>query len=128
MQTPEPTVKAVTHWVSCLPEDDINAHSFTLIVRYKGAGRWMVGRGWTSDIPCMDADGEWSWGVEWEDGREPVGSKEIDAYNQARDAWLDAHRFDEETALRLAKEHAPKIVVNGWTVADALAKREARDA
>ena len=125
-EIPEPIVQRTEYWVSCLPEDDINASAFTLVVRYRGGGRWAVGRGSTSDVPCMNAAGEWSYGVEWEDeGVEPSTDEEFASYNRARDEWMDAHRFDEETALRLAKQHAPQMTVNGWTVADALARREA---
>ncbi len=42
------------------------------------------------------------------------------------DDWLDAHRFDLDTALMLAKEAAPKVTVNGFTVADALRMAQQR--
>jgi hypothetical protein len=34
-------------------------------------------------------------------------------------AWLAAHRFDLDTALRLAQAAAPTVTVNGRTAADA---------
>jgi hypothetical protein len=34
--------------------------------------------------------------------------------------WLAEHRFDLDTALTLAREKAPHLKVNGWTVADEL--------
>ncbi len=36
--------------------------------------------------------------------------------------WLAAHRFDHDTALRLARELAPRLTYRGRTVADALAE------
>lgn len=97
---PEPTVQATTYEVSLLPGEDINQHLFAIEVQYRGDGRWaVVHHGY-----CLGADGDWDFGV-----------KEYDR----GDAWLDSHRFDLDTALALAKEHAPKVTVNGQTAADA---------
>lgn len=43
--------------------------------------------------------------------------------SEREDEWLATHRFDEAIALRLAKEAAPHVTVNGRTVADALAQQ-----
>jgi hypothetical protein len=119
---PEPRVQAVKYLVNCLPEDDSDGHAFALTVEYRGEGRWGVFR---SPACCLGADDTWSWGYSWEGGdREPATEEEWDSYNRGRYAWLDAHRFDEATALRLAREQAPKVTVNGFTVADALAMRK----
>lgn len=103
---PEATVQAVEYTVNCLPDDDIDGFVFQIRVQYRGAGRYAVIRG--GDM-CLGADGTWEHGV-----------KEYDR----GEAWLNAHRFDLDTALRLAKEQAPLVTVNGHTVSDAL-KREA---
>lgn len=100
MSIPEPTVQAVLYEVSILPEGDINRHIFAIEVRYRGGGRWAVVR----HESCLGADGSWEFGV-----------KEYDR----GDAWLAAHRFDLDTALDLAKQAAPHVVVNGHTAADA---------
>lgn len=105
---PTPTVQAVEYTVNCLPEDDIDGHAFGIRVQYRGAGRYAVIRG--GDM-CLGADGTWDHGV-----------KEYDR----GDDWLNAHRFDLDTALDLAKEQAPLVTVNGFTVADALAMRQKR--
>lgn len=105
---PEPTVQAVEYTVNCLPEDDLDSHVFAITVQYRGAGRYAVIQ---HGQMCLGADGTWDHGV-----------KEYDR----GDAWLDAHRFDLDTALRLAKEQAPRVTVNGFTVADALAMRQKR--
>jgi len=97
---PVPTCQATEYEVSILPEDDINRHSFAITVQYRGNGRWAV----TRHSSCLGADGTWEFGI-----------KEYDR----GDAWLDAHRFDLYTALRLAREAAPHIVVNGITAAEA---------
>jgi hypothetical protein len=103
---PTPTVRPVAYEVSCLPEDDVNARHFTLKVEYRGEGRWAV----TDGFGCLGADGAWTY--------EPSPSSR-------EDDWLATHRFDLDTALKLAKEAAPHVTVNGWTVADALARAEA---
>lgn len=113
---PEPTVKAVRYEVSCLPEDDDFAGSFSVTVEYRGNDLWAV----LSRTKHLGTDGNWSWGYLWEDGREPVTEEEVDSYNSGYSLWLAAHRFDEENALRLAQEQAPLIRVNRLTVADAL--------
>jgi hypothetical protein len=114
----EPIVQATKYTVNCLPEDGIDSHVFAITVEYRGDGRWGVYR---NAHRCLGADGEWSWGYNWRDGaQEPDGDEEWAEYHAGRDAWLEAHRFDEETALRLAREHAPRVTVNGLTVRAAL--------
>lgn len=96
---PEPTVQAIRYEVSLLPEDDINRHVFTIDVEYRGADRWAV----TRHGSCLGADGTWDFGVK--------------QYDRS-DAWLDTHRFDLDTAIRLAREAAPDVVVNGHTATE----------
>lgn len=118
MTTPEPIVQVTKYTVNCLPEDGIDSHVFQLTVEYRGNGRWGVYR---NPHCCLGADGTWSWGYSWGDGTaEPSSDEEWADYHRGREAWLDAHRFDEKTALDLAKQHAPLVTVNGLTVADAL--------
>jgi hypothetical protein len=105
---PEPTVQATEYAVNCLPEDGLDSHVFEVRVQYRGAGRYAVIK---HGQMCLGADGTWDHGV-----------KEYDR----GDAWLDAHRFDLDTALRLAKEQAPLVTVNGYTVADALRMADKR--
>ncbi|MEU1078217.1 hypothetical protein ABZ404_37135 [Streptomyces sp. NPDC005878] len=110
---PEATVRAVEYAVNCVPEDYIDSNVFQVRVQYRGGDRYAVISGGEM---CLGADGTWDYGLN-ESGR--------------GDAWLNAHRFDLDTALRLAKEQAPLITVNGNTVTDAIAmqaKRAARDA
>lgn len=108
--TPQAVVQATEYTVSCIPEDNINSFSFGLTVRYRGGGRWAVQRG---EHACLGADGTWA------DGVKP--------YDRGDD-WLAAHRFDLDTALRLAKDAAPHVTVNGYTVADVLAMAARQDA
>lgn len=121
----KPTRRVTRYEVSCLPEHMDDGDSFTVTVEYRGAGRWAVrNRGRT-----LGADGEWSWGYRWEgEPHEPVTDDEIESFNRGQNEWRAAHRFDEETALRLADEVAPRVTVNGYTVADILAETEATDA
>lgn len=97
---PEPTVRPAAYTVCLLPEDDINAHVYAITVEYRGEGRWAV----VHCGSCLGADGEWEFGVK------PYGRG---------DGWLAAHRFNLDTALRLAKEAAPHVTVNGITAAEA---------
>lgn len=99
----EPAVRATEYAVNLLPEDDINAPAYEITVRYRGAGRWAVQRG---EHACLGADGRWA------DGVKPYGRT---------DAWLGSHRFDLDTALRLARAAAPHVTVNGRTAVEALA-------
>lgn len=105
---PEATVLATEYSVNCLDGEHLDNHLFEVRVQYRGAGRYAVIR--SGDL-CLGADGTWDHGV-----------KEYDR----GDDWLNAHRFDLDTALRLAKEHAPLVTVNGHTVADAIAMRQKR--
>lgn len=100
----EPNVRATRYEVSCLLPDHIDVDLFTIAVEWRGKDRWAVLlRGhW-----ALGTDGEWS--------REPIPS-----YRE--DDWLASHRFGLDEALKLAKREAPKVIVNGLTVADVLAK------
>ena len=101
-----PTVRPTRYEVTSLPESHDELGSFTITVEYRGRDRWAVlrrGR-W-----CLSTTGEWDF--------ESIPS-------EREDEWLAAHRFDLDTALRLAHEHAPTMTVNGYTVADALALQE----
>lgn len=102
VELPEARVRPTRYEVSCLPADDINAHCFTVGVEWRGGDRWAV----TRYSQCLGRDGAWSY--------ESIPS-------ERRDDWLAGHRFSLDEALILAKEHAPKVRVNGWTVAQALA-------
>ncbi|MFN2636853.1 MAG: hypothetical protein ABR585_07500 [Gemmatimonadaceae bacterium] len=124
LEIPAPEVRVTRYEVSCLPPDDINALAYTLTVEWREGDRWAV----KTSGACLNADGVKSWGHHWEDGREPVTDEEMDAHEVSRQAWVDAHRFDEETALRIAREVAPTMTCMGHTVAEALADRENSDA
>lgn len=107
---PEPAVQAVEYTVNCVPEDDLESHLFEVRVQYRGAGRYAVIQ---HGHLCLGADGTWDHGI-----------KEYDR----GDDWLNTHRFDLDTALRLAKEAAPHVTVNGHTVTDAISMRQKRGA
>jgi hypothetical protein len=104
---PEARARCTKWVVNCLPEDDINAPAFELQVAYRGRGLWAVLR----HGACLSNTGEWDW--------EHIPSERADE-------WLATHRFDFNTALDLAKEAAPKVIVNGHTVTEALADAVAR--
>lgn len=86
----------------------MDADTWSVVVECRGFGRWAVTR---SVRRCLSADGEWDY--------EPSPSNR-------EDDWLETHRFDLETALRLAAEQAPHITINGLTALDILAKHQAK--
>lgn len=101
---PEPIVTATQYSVCSLPEDGINSHVYEITVEYRGNDRWAVKR----HSQCLGSDGTWDW--------ESIPS-------EREDDWLDGHRFDLDTALKLAREQAPLVTVNGRTALDALRAR-----
>jgi hypothetical protein len=106
---PAASVQPTAYRVSLLSEGDVNFKFYVLTVEYCQEGQWAV----TNGDSCLGADGTWA------DGVVPYGRGA---------AWLTAHRFDLDTALRLAQAAAPHVTVNGRTAADAyrLAVGEAR--
>jgi hypothetical protein len=87
-----------TYTVSCLPEDDHEAHAWAITVEWRGSGSWAVKHG----AYCLGSGNTWSYEMR-------PSSREDD--------WLTTHRFPLEEALRLAKQAAPHITVNGLTPA-----------
>lgn len=108
-------VTATTYTISCLPDDQVDGSRWTITVRYVG--------GWEYREPCP-ADQQWV--------------VEHHGYYLDRDGgWWSPpctaeqwrrHRFSFEDAMRLAKEYAPKLEINGLTVADVLERRRKRAA
>lgn len=109
MSAIEARIQLNCYEVSCVPEGWDVGDGWTVYVIYAGDGKWMVKRsGPTSPRGrYLDADGVWSYRARDEAG-------DVDG------AWLAAHQFDEATALRLAREAAPHLVVNGVSVAQLL--------
>lgn len=105
---PEPTVRPTAYVVTAAPDwDHPDADLWDIEVSYRGGGKWGV----YNRTRCLGADGEWSW--------ESIPS-------ERRDEWLAAHRFDLDTALRLAKEQAPLVTVNRLTIEQARERWEAQ--
>jgi hypothetical protein len=102
--TVEAQVQVTEYEVSCLPADHPEHYTFAIKVAWRGPDSWAVVR----MASCLDAEGNWDW--------EPSPSNRDDD-------WLATHRFDLDTAMALAKEAAPRIVVNGWTIEKVLARR-----
>jgi hypothetical protein len=105
---PEATIHATAYAVCVIPEDNINHRLYAVTVeRIHHTGTWAVR--WMGR--CLGEDGTWEY--------EPIQSERTDE-------WLAAHRFILPTALFLARLAARDITVNGVTVADILARTEAR--
>lgn len=91
-----PRVEITQYLVTVFPGPSINSPVYDVTVERRAPGRWAVCR----LSRCLGADGVWDY--------EPNPSSR-------EDDWLAAHRFDLDTALRLAAEAAPKVTVNGMT-------------
>lgn len=98
---------ATEYTLSGLPEEDINYSSFAIKVAYRGRGLWAV----THHGYCLGRNGDWDY--------ESVPSERTDE-------WLTGHRFGRDEALRLAREAAPKVRVNGMTAAEVAVWAEQR--
>jgi hypothetical protein len=103
------TVTATRYDVTSYPLDDINRTSLTINVEYRGRDKWAVLRRGA----CLSSSGTWDY--------EPQPSSR-------EDDWLDRHRFDLDTALELAKQHAPNMTINGASIAEIVAFEEQREA
>ncbi len=101
-ELPEPAVKPALYEVSLLPEGDVNYRVFAVTVE-RHDGRWAV----VHAGDCLGSDDTWSHRVK------PHGRG---------DDWLSSHRFDLETALRLAQIAASNLSVNGMPIAVAYEK------
>jgi hypothetical protein len=99
--------------VAPCPLDDDNARHFVLVVRSRTAasGTWMVTDG-AEPASYIGADGRWCW--------ESLPEGDLP------DNWRDAFRFDLDVALAIAREAAPKVVVNGGTWAQWQERHAAR--
>lgn len=104
-QIPEPTVQPTRYLVTCLPEGHDDRWTFTIQVQHTGRGLFAVRHG----IRHYGSDGTWSY--------EP----DFDEDDAAEAEWAKEHRFDHDTALRLAKELAPTLTYRGLSVVDVLA-------
>jgi hypothetical protein len=115
---PEPIVETTGYLVSCLPEGHEERWTFAVRVANRGEGLWSVQR----RGQYVDANGTPSPGFAWSGGLgEPATEAEMDSFDKEQAVWLAAHRFDHDTALRLARALAPHLTYRGRTVADALA-------
>lgn len=94
-----PTVYEVTAY----PYDDANRESYSLRVEHRGGNRWAVTRGRL----CFARNGGATW--------EPIPSERTDE-------WLANYRFTFHEAMAVAEREAPKLCVNGVSVADAIAQ------
>jgi hypothetical protein len=124
-EIPEPSVQPWKYLVSCLPEGHADWDLFTIQVERRNGGLWAV----IQRSQLLGADGTWSWGFEWSGHIEgPATDAEQELHDKEQEAWTAAHHFDHDTALRLAKEAAPKLQYRGYTVADALAEPKPEEA
>lgn len=92
--TETPIVRPTRYLITCVPEDRDPGGYRGITVEYRGDERWAVLR----NTLCLGTDGQW------------------DRERQSTDRdeeWLDGHRYDLTTALRLAEEQAARSEVTG---------------
>lgn len=101
----EPYVRATRYIVNLIPESiGVYAQLFEITVERRGlTHRWAVVR----HDQYLSSNGVWD---------------DAPRASEREDGWLDEHRFDLATALRLANEAAPHVTVKGRTAAEALAR------
>ena len=108
MEIDEPPYVVVTRLdVSCFPIDDEDHHSFHVMTEYRGRGLWAVVNGFGQ---CLNTNNEWDWEMR---------------PSEREDDWLSTHRFPRDEAVRRAREIAPLLRVNGWTVDQVMEARKA---
>lgn len=84
--------------VCAVPEDYADHHAYRVRVQYRGEEQYAV----VWEGYCLRSDGAWS----------------VEQFEATPEWWAD-HRYDYQTACRLACEVAPWIVVNGRTAEEA---------
>jgi hypothetical protein len=99
--------RATAYRVGIIPEAlaPMDADTFCINVEYRGNDLWAV----KFLSRCLDSEGRWDY--------EPQPSSR-------EDEWLATHRFDLDTALRLAIEAAPNVRINGKTALEVLATHQ----
>lgn len=111
--------RATAYTVTCLPDDPYDGSAWDIQVQFMGAHRF--------DEP-RPVDQQWAvvlrshWNLNRAGKWDLRASVDDDGY----DGWIAAHRFDLETALKMAAEQAPHVKVNGCTPAELLAWRAER--
>lgn len=93
--------RATAFAVCVLPFTHPEFGKYAVTVQWCGGDRWSAGQGGFQ----LSADGSWDW--------VPPG-REQDS------DWKAAHRFDLDSALRLAEQAAPDVPANGITATQAL--------
>lgn len=106
-ERPDVRVRPTRFEVSLLPPEHEGFRYFRVFVEVLDR----CGRAVHDGHSCLGGDGQWDHAGKSVYGRD--------------DTWIAAHRFDLETAKRLAIEAAPGINVNGMNAAQALARKEA---
>lgn len=100
----QPITQVTQYTIYALPLDlCLDAYHWSIKVEWRAEGKWAI----KHMSQCLGDDGQWDW--------EPSPSNR-------EDDWLAHHRFDEQTALRLAQQAVSDICINGQTPADLLAK------
>lgn len=99
---PDPEVRVTAYQVSCLPIDHPSRPYLTITVRWRGGENWSV----HDQFSCLSSTGKW----------------DVEPRNSARaDRWERQHWFPLDTALALARKHAPLMSANGLSVEAVLA-------
>lgn len=95
----EPTCQVTEYTISLLPPTSADYSVWRVKAEFRGFDKWAV----TNMGRCLNSDGE------WDDEILP---------SERRDEWLATHRFDEVTAIELAKKAVETVCWNGLTARD----------
>lgn len=97
--------KVTQYTVSCFPDESVDNFGWDITVAYAGHERWAV----RYLSQCLSIHGQWVY--------EHIPSERTDE-------WLAEHRFEDvNAALKMARDLAPTVRVNGLTAADVIAGR-----
>jgi hypothetical protein len=106
----EPRVTVTSYEVTIWPEhcSGMDSAMYCCSVAYNGYGNWSVRRGSAgSDAPHLGIDGGWH-------------HERLPSERTRKE--LAEHRFDLDSALKMAREMAPRVTLNGLTAEKALAR------
>jgi hypothetical protein len=103
-------VTVTSYKISIWPEgcSGMDSAMYCCSVVHSGYGNWSVRRGsGSSNAPVLGADGQWH-------------AERLPSERTRKE--LAEHRFDLDTALKLAHEMASRVTLNGLTAEEALAR------
>jgi len=100
----EPTCQVTEYTISLLPPTSADYTVWAVKVEFRGFDKWAV----TNMELCLNNQQEWVHEI---------------LPSERDDKWLAEHRFDEQTAIELAKQAVETVCWNGLTARDILSRQ-----